>query len=441
MHYKNKLLPLLACVMLLCISCKKETGSMGLGLNSEYLGNAFTDSITVKAFSLPDDSLATNGLNNVILGEINDPVFGRTTSSFFSQFALPTFGHNFGSEAVLDSVVLTLAMSGFYGDTNAAILISARELSESILDNTIYYSTDEVNTQHGEIVKNTLFAVKPKPNTKVTIDTNRYDPHLRIPLNDDFGYKFLRNTTHNGNNESFKEFFKGLRIDAYTYSSTGCLLYINLSSSLSTISLYYKDSVTSTTTKRYTINSAKQNNFSHYEHVFRSSNDQDFLNQVVNGNKELGKEVLYIQPMCGVKTQVSFPHLIKTFKDQNIVINRAELIFTDISPDEELYLCPASLNLTTKKDGHTFYIVDDPNYSSSNTSAYFGGIYNENTNEYRFRITKHIQYLILNEDEDLGLTVTTRGAGIRGNRLIFNGTDPFMENEKRLRLEIYYTTY
>ncbi|MDL2296577.1 DUF4270 domain-containing protein [Bacteroidales bacterium OttesenSCG-928-C03] len=415
---------------------------MGLNLKgNDYLGNAFTDSLIVKAYSMPDDSVATNGLNNVILGLLHDPVFGKTTSSFSSQFALPTFGHSFGENVVLDSVVLTLALSGHYGDTTSTLYISVRELSESILDNTTYYSSDMPETYAGEIAKNGMVSVKPKPNTKVVIDTNTYDPHIRIPLTEEFGYKLLRNDTYNASNELFKTFFKGLCIDAQSYSSTGCLLYINPNSSLSAITLYYKDNDTTQVSRRYVYSSAKQNYFSHFEHALRTSNDQDFISQVIDGNQDLGKEVLYIKPMAGVKTHITFPNLLETFKGKNIIINRAELILTNTDPDEDLYLCPANLSLTTEKDGNTSYILDDPNYSSSNTSTYYGGNYNSKSNEYRFRITKHIQYIILNESEDLGLYVTTRGNGIRSSRLIFKGTDPFSDNEKRLRLEIYYTTY
>ncbi|MDR2980181.1 MAG: DUF4270 domain-containing protein [Bacteroidales bacterium] len=442
MPYKNKTIGLLICVLLICLSCKNEYGSIGLNLKGdEYLGNAFTDSLVVKAYSLPDDSIATNRLNNVVLGEINDPVFGKTTGSFFTQFALPTFGHNFGDNAVLDSAVLTLAISGYYGDTTATLHMAVRELSESILDNTTYYSASSLNTYSGEVAENGVAIIKPCPNSKIVIDTTSYEPHLRIRLTNDFGYKFLRNTTHNTSNEVFKEFFKGLYIDAITYSRNGCFVYLNVNSSLSTITLYYRDHDTASIARRYTLNSAKQNYFAHFEHALLNSSNYSFIDQVVNGNQELGKEMLYVQPLAGVKTFITFPDLINTFKDKDIVINRAELVFYNVSPDEEFFLSPEALSLTTRKDGQNAYILDDPNYSSSNTSTYFGGTYDKDKQEYRFRITRHIQYLILNDTKDPGLYVTTRGNGIRGNRLIFKGTEPAMENEKRLRLEIYYTTY
>lgn len=439
---KNRILTLLTCAIILFSSCKNEYGSMGLNLkDNEFLGNAFTDTVSIEAYSLPEEPIATNSLNNAIVGELKDPVFGQTISSLYTQFALPTFGHSFGSQSVLDSVILTLAISNYYGDTTSNLHFSVYELSEDLVEKTTYYSNQTTQIKDQNIVKNGMFYTKPCPFTNIVIDTTTYEPHLRIPLSDEFGYKFLHDSSYNTSNEIFKTFFKGLRVDAFTYSAEGCLLYINLNAAISTITFYYKENNESTTQRKFTINTAKQVNYSNFTHFLASSTDQTFIDQVINGKKELGKEVLYIKPMAGVKTFITFPNLINTFKNEDMIINKAELVISNVSPDEELYISPVALSLTTKFNGETSYIMDDPNYSSSNTSNYFGGIYDEEKQEYRFRITRHLQYVILHEESDLGLSMTTRGAGIRGNRLILKGTDPGFENEKRLRLDIYYTTY
>ena len=84
----------------------------------------------------------------------------------------------------------------------------------------------------------------------------------------------------------------------------------------------------------------------------------------------------------------------------------------------------------------TTYTPDDASLTSS---SYFGGIYDEKTKEYRFRITNYVQQKLKQESSDVGLNIVVSGAGVRGNRLVFRGTDELYSD--RARLEIYYTEY
>ena len=60
--------------------------------------------------------------------------------------------------------------------------------------------------------------------------------------------------------------------------------------------------------------------------------------------------------------------------------------------------------------------------------------------EYRFRITYYIQELLRNGAiNDKGINIVVTGAGVRGNRLVFRGTDESYTD--RLRLAVYYTEY
>jgi len=67
-------------------------------------------------------SVQANGLNNYLLGEFSDEVFGATNTSILSQLELQNTSPDFGEDPVLDSVVLTLPLfsriTGFDEDTN-----------------------------------------------------------------------------------------------------------------------------------------------------------------------------------------------------------------------------------------------------------------------------------------------------------------------------------
>lgn len=67
-------------------------------------------------------SVQSNGLNNYLLGEFSDDIFGTTNTSILSQLELQTTSPDFGEDPVLDSVILTLPLfsriTGFDEDTN-----------------------------------------------------------------------------------------------------------------------------------------------------------------------------------------------------------------------------------------------------------------------------------------------------------------------------------
>ena len=425
-----------ALLLILAGACKNEYDSIGVDLKDrDLLGNAFSNTSSIIAYSILDDSANTIGLNQRLLGEIHDPVFGKTQPNFYTQFMLESNSVDFGNAPVLDSIILTLAISGYYGDTNSDLSIKVYELDESLESGKEYYSNQSINTLTTNLAHNPSFSCKPMPNTKITIDTSVYEPHIRVRLSNSLGQRFLDNSDKLAGNSEFQNFFKGVHIVATTTSSTGCLVYINLNSALSAVNLHYHNS--DKAKLKFTFNTAKGVCFSNFTHDYNTSSNHNFKEQVLNNNQELGKEALYIQPLLGVKTFIKFPDLHSTFKDQKVTLNKAELVISNISPDELHFIQPGDLSLQMiKKDGID-YLPDDSYYTGA---AYFGGVYNATTKEYRFRITRYVQTLMSSDKNDMGLYLVTKGAGVRGNRLILGGTNS-INPDKNLRLDLYYTTY
>ena len=159
------------------------------------------------------------------------------------------------------------------------------------------------------------------------------------------------------------------------------------------------------------------------------------------GQREIGAQTLFLQATGGVKTHITFPHLQDAFKHLNnrVVINKAELVISDISPNEQYLTHPAALTLQgiNATTGKISYLPDDEYYTGT---SYFGGTYNDEKHEYRFRVTEYVQRLILgNTDLSNSLYLVVKGSGVRANRLIMGGTG--RPDDKRLRLELSYTTY
>lgn len=427
-------------IALFVVSCDDELTSLGLNLHKpdELLGTTFMDSTTIVAQSMLDDTLRTAALGSNVIGYVNDPTFGSTKASVYSQYLLSGNSVNFGDNPQLDSVILTIRVGGYFGDTTTALPIRVYELDEKLSNDSIYRTSSTVAHKNENLTYDANFSVRPTPTTRVLIDTNSYDVHLRIRLTDAFGYHFLNNASSMTNESTFADFFKGLYITVEPPQGTGSLLYVNLTSSLSGISIYYKNN---NVNKRYPIvTNSSAVRFNNYEHNYTKASPH-FVSEVINQipyNQSLGKEILYLQPTGGVKTKIGFPTIKNTFQGKDVVINRAELVISNISEDETHFFMPALLSIQgVKTDGTITYIPDDSYLISG---EYFGATYNKTTKEYRIRITNYIQDLILRDQFRDYFYLVVSGAGVRGNRLIMGGLNPSDES-KRLRLEIYYTQY
>jgi hypothetical protein len=388
--------------------------------------------MTLTTYSVLEDTLNTTNLIFNYLGHLKDPIFGATTAGIYTQFIPSGNQVNFGESPQLDSIVLTLRYTGgFYGDTTNPFTIRVYELTEPILSTRTYNQNSSLAHKGENLTYNPNFQLYPTPSTRVRLDT-LLEAHVRIRLNDDMGNEFLRNASQMTTADVFKNFFRGLYICAEPSRNNGSLVNFTLTNALSGIQLYYKDNGTA---RRFSfiIRDPEVTRFSVYEHNYEIGNT-DFVNQVLHNNTSLGEKMLYVQSMGGVKTKITFPH-IKALKDKNMVVNKAELVITNIGEDLHLYPPPVRLGIYgINSAGVSVVIPDDFNIT------YFGGSYDAAKGEYRFRITKYINEIIQRDNFQTTIYLVAAGAAANANRLLLSGTHPG-EISPRLRLEVYYTEY
>ncbi len=429
---------LAAALFTLFSACNDQNSSIGLGLTNQ-LGTDFTDTVTVSAYSLLEDTISTTNMTANLIGEIHDPVFGDCKASTYAQFDLTGTSVNFGEAPVIDSVILTLQLASYYGDTNSRVGIRIYQLTEEI--SATNYNSASTIAYDATPLNYTLTDYTIQPTTNVIVDTGLNSPHIRIRLSQAFGQYLLDNQAQMTSNAAFKNFFKGLCLSTESHTgSTGYMILTSLTSALSGISLYYHNSTTPTTKYVFPCNTECMR-FTNYSHDYSASSDVDFVQEVIQGDTSIGGRKLFLQATGGVKTKITFPHLRDSFKelDKRVVINRAELVITDISPEEVYLIHPAALTLQgIKENGSITYLPDDDVYTSE---SYFGGTYDEDKHEYRFRITEYIQNQIHGVgDLTNSIYLVVNGAAVRANRLIAGGTDA-SNGESRLRLELSYTSY
>ena len=227
MKYTLRSIAILA-VVVLFTACKKEWNELGSQLIvSDDLEIFSFDDQEIKISVVKEDSLITLNRPTSFVGSIQDPYFGNTTASLYTEFRIPSTDVDFGSSAQADSIVLYLDIAGYYGDTLSPLSISVREMLETIETTTTdsldvessvdIYSTDDFAFE-AQLLNEPEQAMQPIVNSE-----------LKVTLSNTFAQHFLDADSANyADNDAFQNFFNGLYVTAGHGVNDGLLLELDL---------------------------------------------------------------------------------------------------------------------------------------------------------------------------------------------------------------------
>lgn len=362
---KNKCFRIIFFLGIVAIVACSDPTLIGIELLEEDQANLeFTDQIQVGIQTIEGDPVQTYSpfvtlqLPRQLLGNFDDPIFGMTEASIYTQVSLGTQSQPDLILPRFDSLILSLAFdsTGGYGDITQPFGLEVFRMEEAMSNVEDYFSntTFELNNEP-------LGAVEFIPaigeeisiidySGDVTVDS-LVPAHIRIPLSAEFGESLLQDSTLFVDEAALQEFLKGLYIRP-TIASPG-LLGIDFNSSLTNLSLYFS-------TGR---NETERRN--EYRFLFNPGNARA-LNLVHNyegtivGNAMRNNvdSLVFLQGMTGVNTQVSFPD-VEDFRD--IIVNKAELeltVATIEGDNPDLYPLPDQLLITTDESGEREIILD-----------------------------------------------------------------------------------
>ncbi len=422
---------LLSAVVLYSCEKPEDIGQNVVALPGEELNVHFTDTVTIQTHSYIIDSVPTTGTKSQVLGSINDPYFGSSVASLYTQLRLANNDLDFGTNPVCDSIILGIDYVGFYGDTNAVQRLKVYRLDEDMYFDTSYYSNYTVAYQATPLFDDDIVF---NLTDSVFILGGKAKPHLRIPLNKSFGDEIvsLSGQSELSNNEEFLKYLKGLYITTDKILNGGGFAYVDLLSNYSRLTLYYHNDDEDSLYEHFLINQncAYFNNFNHFD--YQDAN-QDFINQVINNDTTLGMTELYLQSMAGVRTYLDFPFIDNLKKENQLAIHKAELI-VQVSDKSDTLSYPAPYKISVvgiDSKGNNIFLTD---YLEG--AGFYGGAYKESGNQYVFNITHTIQQLLLESKEIYGLRLIIAGESVIANRLILNGNKTTSDNTK---LRLYYT--
>jgi hypothetical protein len=424
--------------ILLLTNCEDDNNELGLDIQPPYdkLNVFSSDTTRVVAYSQIVDSVKTDETSLSMLGSMVDPVFGRSTASFYSQFRLSETAFDFGTTPYPDSLVLTLDYEDFYGDSNSAITVKVYELAAQILIDSVYYSHQTLENK-GVLLGQKTFV--PDYSSDVVIGEDTINPHLRIRLSDlslNLAIKLLTAPADSmDNNASFLNYFYGLYVTAEDASSGGQIISFDLLSGISEMQLHYHNATEDSLQFDYLINS-NCGRFGSFTHDY-SLGDASFKSQVIDKDTALGSSLCYIQAMGGVKTFVRFPDIKNYYANGNIAVNEARF-FLSCNETDPLYEKAIQLVMVKRTEEGSYTILED----QLDGAGYFGGYYDDDLNGYWFRITSTIQDLMKSDDPDYGYELYVSGGAVNAERVLLNGTAPQspVPAEDRMRLVVTYTT-
>ncbi|MFO7618020.1 MAG: DUF4270 domain-containing protein [Bacteroidales bacterium] len=413
-----RLVTAIVILILLLPGCRNDED---LGFNLTPSGERFRfrvdSSSTVTAVTLRQDSVTSERREVVMIGCINDPLFGRSTASLLTQVRLSSNDVNFGEGAQVDSIVLLLKYHTYYGDTTTPQRIRVFEMMEGIHPDSTYYSNLNVEPFYDPArpIADFTYLAQPKKDS------------LLIRLSDETGMKILTaDTSHLANQTTFQEFFKGLYLQAQPTDDTGSIIYFNLGGGKSRVTLYYHNALHDSLKYELVINT-NGTWVGLFDHEYDGAPVQPHINDTSSTHDRF-----YLQAMAGLRgyLKINLSDTITSLIDSGIAINKAELIFTPDGGDPGIFAKPKSLRVfAATKDRTNEYIND-----LALGETYYGGLL-RNNGEYRFNLGRYLQDitypLASMRRENNGLLLILTDERISANRLMLNA--------KEVKLVVTYT--
>lgn len=380
------------------------------------------DTFTFEAYSLPHT--ANNALNqtNVPLGVVSDASFGKRTASYFTQFLLTTASYELGANAVLDSAVLEIAISGKFGPMQQPVTYNVYEMTEALDNNNTY--TSETNIAYN----NTVIG-------SVNYTYNEDETLLRIPISSTFANNLFSQfgTSTMQSNTNLLSFLKGLYIAPDNTTGGDGHIKLNPTNENTGLKLYFTSDSPTDSIYRFAI-TTQALRVNHYEKDLAGSAVENAFNNTTNNDEEL-----YVAGLDISKARISIPDL--SFL-QGKIINQATLTIAQTDYNASVnndYDVPVYLLLYGEIDNDsTQYLLSD--YSLNDPTSYGGTpvlkeVNGVVTNTYTYKIPRFIQRVV-NEETEIQYLVLQSVNFNSGERIILGGGN---NPNFPIKLEILYT--
>jgi len=427
-------------IVLAVASCKKEEGDLGLLVQpqDDQLNVFITDTSSITAYTVLEDSLRSDEFATSLLGSYVDPVFGKSETGIYAQIRLESETVDFTSdsgtaiETVVDSMYLYLTLDGYYGNLDQQSFEVYR-VSEDFFIDSNYYSNKVLTDEGVDLVEVGQGTLTPDPLNGGSIEGTLVDPILKIKIDNSLGDLIVAESggANLVDNDAFVSWFKGLYIKVNNPAQAvdeGAILDVDLLNTNSKLSMYYRhtfvgeedtlkfDFNINTSSARFTVSS------------------HDYTGTPVEAqllDSTLGLSTVYVQTMSGLKSKIEFPFLDSL--PDSIVVNHAELVLPfEYFAGDPYTAHDALLVLGIDDAGDTYFLED---FFEGETIH--GGPIDVSESEYRINIAKHVNNVLGGSVSNNGIFLLSSSAMVSAKRAVINGTSS--SNRKKMELIITYT--
>ncbi|WP_081208521.1 DUF4270 domain-containing protein [Salegentibacter sediminis] len=477
MNFKRltgKIAALLA-VSFVLVACDDEFSTVG-GEIIENPADVELRELEVKTYSKKINSVQTNNLTDYLLGVYNDPVYGETQASIFSQLSLTTTNPDFGDNTKLDSVVLTIPFYSTEGDSDEAgnieysldsifgegsFKLSVQESRYFLADfdpdadfqsRQKYYS-DQQDLVEQNLVGDVLYEndnFRPSPEAIVNYgyddvgeaDTTTTGPGLRIKLPVNYFQQKIINkegSSELSNNNNFRDYFRGLFLKAEANNDPGSLMLFNLGEG--DVSLYYtfEEEETNEDGDAETIRkgASYQLKFgSNAVNTFEGEFPADVLETITSADTVNGEENLFLKGGEGSMAVIELfedDTVLEELKENNWLINEVNLQFyvdqdlmAGAQEPDRLYIYDLENNRVLADYSFAEQFIGDlnPEDLSESMKTFSTPLERDedgNGIKYSLNLTQHVSEILNNDGENvkLGLVITqninqTANSAVRG---------------------------
>ncbi|MFH6995606.1 DUF4270 family protein [Flavobacterium sp. FlaQc-48] len=427
------------------LSCGTDSDAGEFVVGSDYLALnnkvVLIDTVTVDMSTINFDSLVTSNQSRILIGNYEDPIYGKVKSNSYFQLASDSYALiNSGSDTettnyVFDSISMILKYDNYYyGDTTKVQTFDIHRLIQKVKPNTddnnfynnsaLTYSDESLGT----------ISYKPRPLEKDSVN---------IKMSSTFGAALFQKLKKREitDFDSFNEYLKGLVLVPSTSNSASV---IGFHVTTSKVRLYYSKYQADQETS-FIIDFTIQDATKQFNAVSLDRTGTIIENLPVSSSKLsslLTSHQGFIQSGTGVACKIDFPNIkqLKYLSDKGAIV------------DAQLLLKPVNNTYSEKyplADSLKIYVADNLNrisgslVNSAGTSVF--GILNKKSDEfnenigYLVPIGNFLQKEMLKpSDSKSSLILTLPGISKTVNRIVL-GDQKHLNN--KIQLKIYYISY
>jgi len=428
------------------VSCGTDTDAGEFVVGSDYLAVnnkiILIDTVTVEMSTINFDSLVTSGQNRILVGNYDDPLFGKVKSSSYFQlhsattYALTTNGSDTDApNFVFDSISMILKYDRYYyGDTTKVQTFDIHRLTQRVKPNTddsSFYNNSTL-TYSPESIGSISYRPRPLEKDSITIKMDGV-------FGDALFQKIKKREITDFDN--FTEYLKGLVIVPATSNSSSV---IGFDLTTSVVRMYYSK-YQGDEEKSYYIDFTITDSSVQFNSI-SSDKTGTLLENLPNSSSKLSSTLTnqqsFIQSGTGVACRIDFPNIkqLKYISDKGAIVD-AQLILKAVNNSYSVqYPLADSVQVHV---GDNLNRISGTLLNSAGAAVY--GVLNKKSDEfnenvaYSFSIGTFLQKEMLKQsDSKSSLVLTLPGISNSVDRIVL-GDQKHLNN--KIQLKIYYISY